>query len=47
MKDGAETQTKLSTAFAQTLAKEGAEPGAALHPGTADPVLTSGKHRVI
>lgn len=47
MKDGAESQTKLSTDFAKTLAKEGAETVAALHPALADPVLISGKQRVI
>lgn len=43
MKDGAEIQTKLSTDFATTLTKEGAETAAALCPGTADPVFISGK----
>lgn len=47
MKDAAEIQTKLSTDFAKTLAKEGAETVAALHPGTPNPVLIWGKQGVI
>lgn len=46
MKDRAEIGTKLSTDFAKTLAKEGAETVAALHPALADPVLVSGKQKV-